>query len=154
MAATAAVRVAADDALARATPTPAKPTTVRVTPEGVTPAVTRSAAAKEVTRVARAASVSREAAATAKAAIAAAAEVLDSTEEELVEMASSVSCSLSRAGLRKLAGGGYGAPELRDLRAGGEGLYEGVVEDVINSGARFTALERAALGAGSPGGCS
>ena len=145
MAATAAVRVAADDALARATPTPAKPTTVRVTPEGVTPAVTRSAAAKEVTRVARAASVSREAAATAKAAIATAAEVLASTEEELVEMASSVSCSLSRAGLRKLAGGGYGAPELRDLRAGGEGLYEGVVEDVINSGARFTALERAAL---------
>ena len=145
MAATAAVRMAADDALARATPTPARPTTVRVTPEGVTPAVTRSAAAKEVTRVARVASVSREAAATAKAAIAAAAEVLASTEEELVEAASMMSCSLSRAGLRKLAGGGYGAPELRDLRAGGEVLYEGVVEDVVNSGARLTALERAAL---------
>ena len=56
-----------------------------------------------------------------------------------------MSCSLSRAGLRKLAGGGYGAPELRDLRAGGEVLYEGVVEDVVNSGARLTALERAAL---------
>ena len=145
MAATAAVRMAADDAVARATPTPARPTTVRVTPEGVTPAVTRSAAAIEVTRMARAASVSREAAATAKAAIAAAAEVLASTEEELVEAASMMSCSLSRAGLRKLAGGGYGAPELRDLRAGGEVLYEGVVEDVVNSGARLTALERAAL---------
>ena len=41
LAASVAARMAADDAMARATPTPKRPTTMRVTPEGVTPAVTR-----------------------------------------------------------------------------------------------------------------
>ena len=145
VAASVAARMAADDAMARATPTPKRPTTMRVTPEGVSHAVTRSGAAKSAALEARAPSLAREAAAAAKAAANAAATIAAVELDELVIAALEVGCSMARAGLRKLAAMGCGADEFRALGDLGEAGFVAVLADTNEAGYHFTELEKVLL---------
>ena len=143
--AAAAARMAAEDAMVRATPTLERAATMRVTPPMVTSAATRSMTAREAARAAEAPGLARKAASAAEAAVEVAATVVASVEEEMWRVAGVVGCSMARQGLRKLIDGGYGPEELASLGGLGEEIYDGVLADAVGAGRPLTALEKAAL---------
>ena len=139
-----AARFAAEDALVRATPKHARPTTMRITPEMVTPAVTRAGAVRSAAREAKATGEAREAAAAARAAAAAAVAVSDGVEE-MMRVAKELGCSMTRTGLKKLVACGYEAESLGALVDGGAELYAEVVAEMEGGATPLNALERASL---------